>query len=261
MKLRQDWARRFEQAESLTVRHDETWPHAAPFRSARPSQILQHDRYIDGRIRNDRALARFLADALRDPTTKFVESCPETLAKDEIVVGIGKGDAKVVATFVPQQGSLTFADAQRRSATLAPGPDGSRLLDLLAGAIPADFRLKKIVPCTTRVARDAAHPGNIVMIESLPKIMTQVPADYPDIARAASMEGTVVLQAWVDDKGRVARTVVIQSIPVMEDSAVRAVEQWRFKPAMSNGKPIGVWVLIPVEFRLEPRDRSSDIHP
>lgn len=245
--LRLQWAQRFEQAESLTVRHDQTWPRAAPFRSARPSVILQYDRHVDGRILNDPALGRILAKALRDPATKFVESCSDTLAKDEIVIGVGE----IVASFVPQHGSLQFMNARGQTAMLAPGPDGAKLLGMLARAIPKDLRLRKIVPCTSLVERDAAHPGNIVELESLPEIVTQVSPIYPEVARAASMEGTVILQAWIDEKGKVARTVVTRSIPVMEDEAVRAVEQWRFKPAMSHGKPIGAWVEVPLQFRLE----------
>jgi len=246
--LRSEWARRFEQAESLTVRHDETWPHAAPFRSARRSEILQHDRYVDGRIRTDAALVAFLAKALRTPGRKLAASCPDTLAKDEIVVGFGKGKDAIMATFAPRSGSLEFTDSQSRQANVYPGPDCVTLLHLLAHAIPKDFRLAKIEPCTSRVS---GAPSNLVSIDSMPVPLKTFPPDYPDIARQSRMEGTVVLQALIDEKGEVARTVVTRSIPVMEDCAVRAVEQWRFKPAMSNGKPIAVWVEIPVAFRLQ----------
>jgi TonB family protein len=247
LTLRRNWAQRFEQADSLSVRHEENRPRKASFRSARPSQILQKDLHVDGRIRNDPTLAGFLAKALRDPATTVVESCPETLATDEIVIGIGE----IVATFVPQRGSLHFTDARGRTAIVSPGTGGSKLLDMLARAIPKDVRLRKIVPCTALVARDATHTGSIVEIETLPKVVKQVPPIYPDIARKASVEGTVILKVWIDEKGEVARTVVTRSIPFMEDEAVRAVEQWRFKPAMANGKPIGVWIEVPVAFRLE----------
>jgi protein TonB len=38
---------------------------------------------------------------------------------------------------------------------------------------------------------------------------------------------------------------------VFDGVSVRAVEKWRFKPAMSNGKPVSVWIAIPVKFSLD----------
>ena len=63
-------------------------------------------------------------------------------------------------------------------------------------------------------------------------------------------EGTVLLQALITKEGRIARTMVVRSVSAFDEEAVRAVEQWRFKPARSSGQPLAVWVAIPVKFSL-----------
>jgi len=42
----------------------------------------------------------------------------------------------------------------------------------------------------------------------------------------------------------------VKSIPALDDAAAACVLQWRFKPAMSKGAPVGVWVAVPVHFSL-----------
>ena len=82
----------------------------------------------------------------------------------------------------------------------------------------------------------------------LPEAITKVPPVYPEAARQARIEGTVVLQAHVGEDGRVKDTRVVQSIPGLDGAAIAAVRQWVFKPATSDGKPMAVWVSVPVKF-------------
>ena len=80
--------------------------------------------------------------------------------------------------------------------------------------------------------------------------MTRVPPEYPDIARQSGIEGTVQLQALVGKDGKVKDVKVMKGIPVLDDAAVTAVKQWVFKPALTNNKPVAVWVAVPVRFSL-----------
>ena len=97
-----------------------------------------------------------------------------------------------------------------------------------------------------------ALPGvnDYVYVEELPEAIKKVSPEYPDIARQSSMEGTVVVKALVGKDGRVLNTQVVKSVPVLDDAAVAAVKQWVFKPALSNNKPVAVWVAVPVKFSL-----------
>ena len=76
---------------------------------------------------------------------------------------------------------------------------------------------------------------------------------YPEIAQEAGIEGTVVIQGFVDKKGKVTDTVVLKGIPNtgLNEAAITAIEKTRFKPAKQRDRAVGVWISIPVNFRLK----------
>jgi protein TonB len=92
--------------------------------------------------------------------------------------------------------------------------------------------------------------GDYVYVEELPEAITRVPPVYPDLAREAGVDGTVMVQALVGKDGKVKDVRVVKSIPMLDESAKSAVRQWVFKPALSNNKPVAVWVGVPVKFSL-----------
>ena len=67
------------------------------------------------------------------------------------------------------------------------------------------------------------------------------------------MEGIVIIQAFIDKKGRVTETVVLQGIPNsgLDEAAADAVRKTRFYPAKKRDWEIGVWMSISVNFKLE----------
>ena len=92
--------------------------------------------------------------------------------------------------------------------------------------------------------------GEYVYTDELPEKITHVQPVYPDIAREAGVDGTVMVQALVGKDGRVKEARVMKSIPMLDAAALAAVKQWVFKPALSNNKPVAVWVGCPVKFSL-----------
>ncbi len=80
--------------------------------------------------------------------------------------------------------------------------------------------------------------------------------EYPPIAREAGIEGNIVLQIFVNKKGFVEDVVVVQGLPQtgMDEAATRAIKQVRFKPAKQRDQPIGVWIAIPIRFKLRAGD-------
>lgn len=92
--------------------------------------------------------------------------------------------------------------------------------------------------------------GEYVYVEEFPEAITKVMPEYPDLARQSSMEGTVVVQALVGKDGRVKDTKIVKSNPVFDQAAEKAVKQYVFKPALSNNKPVAVWVAVPIRFVL-----------
>lgn len=92
--------------------------------------------------------------------------------------------------------------------------------------------------------------GEFVYTDELPEVINKTQPEYPDMARSAGVEGTVLVQALVGKDGKVKDTRVTKSVPMLDDAAVAAVKQWVFKPALSNNKPVAVWVAVPVNFKL-----------
>ena len=76
---------------------------------------------------------------------------------------------------------------------------------------------------------------------------------YLEIAQEAGIEGTVVVQVFVDDKGRVKETVILKGIPItgLDEAATEAIRGVRFRPAKQRERAVGVWISIPVNFRLK----------
>jgi protein TonB len=92
--------------------------------------------------------------------------------------------------------------------------------------------------------------GDYVYVEELPEAITKVPPEYPDIARQANVDGTVLMQVLVGKDGRVKDAKVMKSVAMLDAAAMQAVKQWIFKPALSNNKPVAVWVAVPMKFTL-----------
>ena len=74
---------------------------------------------------------------------------------------------------------------------------------------------------------------------------------YPEIARAARVEGTVVMEAVLDPTGRVTQIRVIRSVPLLDQAAVDAVRQWRYTPSVYMARPVSVLMTITIRFTLQ----------
>ena len=95
-----------------------------------------------------------------------------------------------------------------------------------------------------------ADPSTEIAVEEAPILLSFPPPVYPSEARKSETEGQVVVKALVGTDGRVHKTIVVHSVYGLDDAAVVAVQEARFTPAMSDGKPVAVWVQIPLRFHL-----------
>lgn len=95
---------------------------------------------------------------------------------------------------------------------------------------------------------DLPSEGEFVYYEDAPAPVTQVQPTYPEMAREANVQGRVVLHVLVGKDGRVKNVKVMRSVTMLDQAAVDAVKKWVFKPALSNNKPVAVWVEVPVDF-------------
>jgi protein TonB len=83
-----------------------------------------------------------------------------------------------------------------------------------------------------------------------PALLHRVPPEYPLIAVHARVQGTVILEATVDERGQVLSTRILRSIPLLDQAALDAVRQWRYSPLLLNGEPCPFILTVTVSFRI-----------
>lgn len=83
-----------------------------------------------------------------------------------------------------------------------------------------------------------------------PERIRDVPPVYPQVARDAKIDGTVILEAVIATDGTVRDVRVLRSRPLLDEAAIDAVRQWLFTPTLLNGEPVPVVMTVTVTFRL-----------
>jgi TonB family protein len=104
-------------------------------------------------------------------------------------------------------------------------------------------------PARHEVERFPADSDSVYYDEP-PVVTSRVEPTYPIYAREAGIQGEVLLHVLVGWDGRVRNIKVIRGVVGLNDSAMEAMRKWTFKPAVSNKKPVAVWIEIPIQFRL-----------
>jgi len=82
------------------------------------------------------------------------------------------------------------------------------------------------------------------------KAINRTPPLYPPIAKAAHVQGTVVLHAIIAKDGTVQQLQLMSGPPLLVSAAMDAVRQWRYQPTLLNGEPVEVDTTIQVVFTL-----------
>lgn len=85
---------------------------------------------------------------------------------------------------------------------------------------------------------------------SVGQLIARVQPEYPTIAKAARIQGTVVLNAWITKEGTIERLTVVSGHPMLVKAALDAVQQWRYRPFTLNGEPIQVETAVTVTFSM-----------
>ena len=84
-----------------------------------------------------------------------------------------------------------------------------------------------------------------------PVLLERIDPIYPEAARKARMEGTVVLEATITSTGEVdAVRVVASAGPILDSAAVSAVRRWRYRPATLSERVVSVFLTVTVKFGL-----------
>ena len=74
---------------------------------------------------------------------------------------------------------------------------------------------------------------------------------YPAIARASGTQGTVVLQATISRNGTIENLRVVSGPAMLQQAAMDAVKEWRYRPYLLSGEPVEVETTVNVVFKLQ----------
>jgi len=94
---------------------------------------------------------------------------------------------------------------------------------------------------------------NLNEVDQPPRVVRVFPPQYPFIAKRDNIEGKVMLRFVVDTDGNAKEAEVVTGEPegVFDEAALKAVERYKFKPAMKAGKPVNCIVKLPISFTME----------
>jgi periplasmic protein TonB len=81
-------------------------------------------------------------------------------------------------------------------------------------------------------------------------LLQKITPRYPEIARQARISGTVVLQATISKTGQIINLKVVSGPAMLQQAALEAVQQWRYRPYELNGEPVEVETTVNVVFNL-----------
>jgi len=110
-------------------------------------------------------------------------------------------------------------------------------------APPADLKLDEI------------KEGDIVpldLVDAPPVVIRRIPAVYPEHARLLGIEGTVLVNVLVSEKGNVIDAKILKTVKNavgFDQAALQAVRRWKFEPATVKGIKVKVWIPVAIEFK------------
>ncbi len=136
----------------------------------------------------------------------------------------------------------------------APGFAGSVLLSGYNGSAGAIAREQIFNPVP-----GGADEAALTKANAYPLYRENVPPVYPEMARIRGYEGVVLVYAEILPDGRVGNMKIRKSsgYAILDKSAVEAVKPWKFEPAKKSGKPLTVWVELPIKFVLHDDNNSQ----
>ena len=101
------------------------------------------------------------------------------------------------------------------------------------------------------------EPQYFVAVEDMPEPIGGIAAIqskivYPEIAKRAGVEGKVYVKAYVNENGDVTKVEIQKGLGAgLDEAAMKAVKETKFKPGKQRGKPVKVQVSIPIVFKLQ----------
>jgi protein TonB len=126
------------------------------------------------------------------------------------------------------------------------GIPGGQLGGVIGGIVASTSNLAavpKFVPVTPQRVRISQGVTKGLLVH-------RVEPTYPTLAKAARVQGEVILTAVISTNGEIENLQLVSGHPMLVPAALAAVKQWRYKPYLLNGQPVEVETTITVIFAL-----------
>jgi len=108
-------------------------------------------------------------------------------------------------------------------------------------------------PAPPTVVHEPVRIGGQV---SAPALVKRVEPAYPAIAQLAAIDGIVILDAIVDEHGRIQSVKVLRGHPLLARAATQAVEQWEYEPLKLNGSPTAFELTVSLWFHFDDKAKK-----
>lgn len=156
--------------------------------------------------------------------------------------------------FRAADGTVAFVN----SAAVDLVPPDPRRPAIVAGGdrVVKDVKLKDLArpePPAEEEPEGIASEAGPPLLEDFvaPVLLSKVDPRYPEVARRAGVEGTVILDATISETGRVTDVEVLRGLPLgLSEAAVEAVQRWHYRPARRRFGPIVAHKTIRIVFAL-----------
>jgi protein TonB len=132
--------------------------------------------------------------------------------------------------------SCGFA-GQDQSASPSPTPTPSPS----PTATPPPSR-KGFVPGTNRIRISSGVADSL--------IRHKVDPVYPWDAKVNHITGDVLLKAVIDRQGNIANLELLRGDPILAESAIKAVKQWKYRPYILNGEAIEAETTVKIQYHM-----------
>lgn len=183
-----------------------------------------------------------------------------------IVLGLNSGLSEIISSMVPSNLQTVEIEAPKEEEEKPPPPPPK--VDVVPPPFvpPPEISIEMApVESTTAIqvvtqTRPVEPPPQAVVRKAVsvpPKADARrggiTKPEYPPSVRRAGGEGTVYVQVLVLETGRVgdARIQTSSGHPKLDEAVVaEAKRSWRFTPGTEDGKPVQMWVTVPIVFKL-----------
>jgi TonB family protein len=97
-----------------------------------------------------------------------------------------------------------------------------------------------------------------IELDVTPKPKTKISPVYPEEARKAGIDGAVYVKVLIDENGEIIKTEITKSSGVasLDNSALESLKDAKFSAGKKDGKPVKVWITLPIKYALNKGDKK-----